>query len=105
MLIQIAKYPYLKEVYSCSQGIIFIKVNPIFKDVIDVKKVANKVCKDVRENLIPVSRFCFKAVPIQVATKASLETFQENIKSILDQKFKPGNPKKVFDNPLFSLSL
>jgi len=67
----------------------------LFKDVLDVKKIANKICKDVRENLIPVSRFCFKAVPIQVATKASLEAFQETIKGILDKKFKPENPKKV----------
>ena len=39
------------------KGIIFIKINPLFKDIIDVKHLANKIVRDVRENKIPVSRF------------------------------------------------
>jgi len=41
-------------------------------------------------------RFCFKLIPIEFATKAALETFEEQVKKMIEKKFKPGVPKKVF---------
>ena len=36
---------------------IFIKVNPIFRDIIDVKKIANQIMNDVKLKKEQVSRF------------------------------------------------
>ncbi len=32
------------------KGVVFIKVNPIFEDILDVKKVANLAMKDIWDN-------------------------------------------------------
>jgi tRNA(Ser,Leu) C12 N-acetylase TAN1 len=75
-------------------GVIFIKVNPIYKDILDVKKLANAIAKDVVIEKTPVSRFCLRMVPVQYAARASLDNFAEEIAKMLPNKFKNDNPKK-----------
>lgn len=52
-----------------------------------------------------MNRFCFKLIPIEVACKASMTTFEEHIKGLLERKFKPDQPKKVSLSYKFNLLL
>lgn len=62
------------------KGIIFIKINPIFKDIIDVKHLANKIVRDARENKIPVSRFTYEFyMRVNLALDFALNSFQSKL--------------------------
>jgi len=76
------------------KGVVFIKLNPMFKEVIDVKKLANIIMKDVHENKAQLSRYCFKLVPIEYAARANTETFKTKIIEMLSKKFPQETAKK-----------
>ena len=47
-----------------TRSMIFIKISKPYRDIIDVVKLGTAILKDIHENKMTLTRFCYKFIPI-----------------------------------------
>jgi len=76
------------------KGVIFVKLEKLFKTDLDIKRISKYIIDKVRDSKEQISRNISRFVPVEVAFKAKLDLFKKNAPLILDKYFiKPSDIK------------
>jgi hypothetical protein len=77
--------------------VVFIKVEKTYKKEIDIKKLAKYIIDNVRETKQQVSKNIARFIPVEIATKAKFEDFEQFAPGLLDKYFPKGvdNKEKI----------
>jgi hypothetical protein len=69
------------------KGVIFVKLEKLFKNELDIKRITKYIIDKVRESKEQISRNISRFVPVEIAFKAKPDLFKKNAPLILDKYF------------------
>jgi hypothetical protein len=69
------------------KGVVFIKIEKDYRDLIDIKYVVSYIIEKIKNNKEQISKNIARFIPIETGMKAKFEIFQKNSPFILDKYF------------------
>jgi hypothetical protein len=69
------------------KGVVFIKIEKDYRDLIDIKRVVAYILENIKKNKEQISKNIARFIPVETGMKAKFDIFQKNSPVILDKYF------------------
>jgi hypothetical protein len=77
------------------KGLLFIKINPLFKSLIDPYVVCGAILNEVHEKKENLTRYCHRMIPVEVACPSEKPIIEKHLHEIVERHFPANEDEKV----------